>query len=97
MKIGGLILALFLRSWAAYDVCRALQSGKARSRVGTITRKSRPKQFRLYIIGDCLVVVFCLASILTGLGRLRTPTPGSMGGLGAGAAAPNWGTNRNEW
>lgn len=63
MKIGTLILAIVLGVWVAYDLWRSLSTGRVRGRFGMITRKSRPKMFQWYIIGDMAVLGFCIGVV----------------------------------
>lgn len=75
MKTGTAILALVLAVWVAYDLWRAVGTGRARGRSETITRKSRPKMFQWYIIGDVAVLAFCIGAIFFGLPMIDLSLP----------------------
>ena len=64
MSNGVTIIALLLAGYAAFDLVKALRSGKARGRVGSIHRKTRPVAFRTYIIGDAAVIFLALVAAL---------------------------------
>lgn len=58
-------LCLFGGGWATYDLISAMRTGKARGRWGsTITRKGRPKAFRVWMISQCVVVALFTAGLV---------------------------------
>jgi hypothetical protein len=54
-----LILALGLCALITHDMRKAIRTGEARSRTGTIRRATRPDTFRLYIICSVLTLALC--------------------------------------
>jgi hypothetical protein len=62
-----LILALGLCVWIAYDMTKAIRTGKAgatRYRFGVITRRGRPDAFRRYVIADAIGLALCLGLVI---------------------------------
>jgi hypothetical protein len=55
-----LFAAVSLGVFISFDVTTAIRTGRARGKFGTITRARRPDAFRRYIIGDVIVLAFCL-------------------------------------
>ena len=57
-------LALLLGAWVAIDLLRAIATGRIRGRGGAVTRKGRPEKFRNHLIGDALVLAFCIGVLM---------------------------------
>jgi hypothetical protein len=55
-----LIIALGLCALISYDITKAVRTGVARGRTGTIRRATRPEAFRLYVIVDTLALALSL-------------------------------------
>lgn len=59
MSAGGfLILDATLTAFVSFDLVRALRTGRARGRGGTVTRKGQPQRFRRYVYADFVVLAF---------------------------------------
>jgi len=62
-----------LAALVGIDLIRALRSGRARGRGGTITREGRPKKFRRYIYADWALLAACAGVLVWILIAPETP------------------------
>jgi hypothetical protein len=56
-----LFLDVGLAAWTAVDLRRALVTGRARSRSGTVTREHQPGPYWRYVYSNRAVLAFCAA------------------------------------
>jgi hypothetical protein len=57
-------MALGLAALVTVDLVKALRTGKARGRGGTITREGRSALFKRQVIGDVIVLLFCAGVVV---------------------------------
>jgi hypothetical protein len=58
------VLFLLVGAYAAFDLIRTLRTGRARGRMGTITREGQPKRFWRYVYSGWAVLAFFVAAIV---------------------------------
>lgn len=59
-----LLMDAMLAAFVGIDLARALRTGRARGRGGTITREKRPQRFWRYVYASCAVLAACVGLFL---------------------------------
>ena len=62
-----ILLCLALAAMQGMQLVTALRTGRARGRLGTITRAGQPRRFLRYIYSAYAVLIVCAAAILWAL------------------------------
>jgi hypothetical protein len=53
------LLLLLVAAYAGFDLIRTLRTGRARTRITTVTRKHQPARYWRYVLGHCRARIFC--------------------------------------
>ena len=61
---GRMLLLLLVMAYAGFDLIRTVRTGRARTRITTVTRKHQPARYWRYVYSGIAVLVFFVAAFV---------------------------------
>ena len=81
------LLLLLVAAYAGFDLIRTLRTGRARTRITTVTRKHQPARYWRYVYSGIAVLVFFVADGVRLGNSMARLAPGALVGARFGPPA----------